>query len=77
MSPEESAKFKARLHRLRASRYRTMAAWEELNATVAEASIAAANFVALIRAAETREVAEHPDLAELNLQLDGYYGDHL
>jgi hypothetical protein len=32
-------------------------------------------FAELLTEAEVREIAEHPDLAELNVQLDGYYGD--
>lgn len=30
----------------------------------------------LLTEAEVRQLAGHPDLAELNLQLDGFYGDN-
>ncbi|MEV6833786.1 hypothetical protein AB0N17_04565 [Streptomyces sp. NPDC051133] len=29
----------------------------------------------LLTEAEVRELAEHPDLAELNVQLEGFYGE--
>ena len=31
--------------------------------------------VDVLTQAEIRDLAEHPDLAELNVQLDGFYGD--
>lgn len=73
MTPEEQAKITASMHRFRANRLRMMAAWEDLNATAAEAAIPLAAFVKTLKEAEAREIAEHPDLAELNVQLDGYY----
>jgi len=37
------------------------------------AQASAEAFIKAYRASEAKEVAEHPDLVELNLQLDGYY----
>lgn len=74
MTPEE-AKYKARLSRFRASRHRLDAAREDLNASGYEAAAAMIRFGEVVKASEAREVAEHPDLAELNVQLDGYYGE--
>ncbi|MFE2346470.1 hypothetical protein [Kitasatospora cineracea] len=75
MTPEERAEAAARIHRLRAKWFKFLAAREELNATAAETGEAMRKFAAALTDAEKRDVAEHPDLAELNLQLDGYYGE--
>jgi hypothetical protein len=74
MTPEERAEVIARVHRIRAKWFRFQAAREELNATAAEAGEAMRKFAETLTEAEKRDIAEHPDLAELNLQLEGYYG---
>ena len=74
MTPDEKAKFWASLYRIRANAHKLAAARDELNASAIEAAAALRRFAGAFAAAEAREVAEHPDLAELNLQLDGYYG---
>ncbi|MFD5564514.1 hypothetical protein [Kitasatospora griseola] len=75
MTPEERAEVIARVHRLRAKWLRFLATREELNVTAADTGEAMRKFAATLTDAERRDVAEHPDLAELNLQLDGYYGE--
>lgn len=76
MTADEHDAFWARLYRFRASTYRALAARDEMVAKVIEAGTAMRQFAEAWRDAEAREVAEHPDLAELNVQLDGFYGDH-
>ncbi|MBW8704944.1 hypothetical protein MBT84_35655 [Streptomyces sp. MBT84] len=58
----------AKLHRKRAA---------ELDRTAAAmlASRSMRRLVDVLTQAEIRDLAEHPDLAELNVQLDGFYGD--
>lgn len=75
MTPEERAQFTARMHRIRAEWLRLQAAKEDLNATAVEASESIRRFVEAFTEAERQEIAQHPDLAELNLQLEGYYGE--
>ncbi len=74
MSPDERAQFWASMYRIRANAHRFAAARDDLNAAAIEAAASMQRFVEAYAAAEVREVAEHPDLAELNVQLDGYYG---
>jgi len=76
MTADESDEFWARMYRFRASTLRALAARDEMFAKVIEAGTAARKFAEAWVDSEAREVAEHPDLAELNVQLDGFYGDH-
>ncbi|WP_157872131.1 hypothetical protein [Streptomyces silaceus] len=65
---------RARQLRILASLHRKRA--DELERT-AEAGLAARSMrrlTAALTASEVRQIAEHPDLAELNVQLDGFYG---
>ncbi|MGW8326491.1 hypothetical protein ACWGLE_01145 [Streptomyces sp. NPDC055897] len=60
-------RFLAALHRKRAAELDMAAA-----AYVAAGSMQ--RFVEVITESEARELAAHPDLAELNVQLEGFYG---
>ncbi len=66
--------FWERAHRVKAAAHRAAAAREDSFAAMAKTARAMHNFAAGMQAAANREVAEHPDLAALNVQLDGYYG---
>lgn len=74
MTPDERDEFWARMYRFRASMLRALTARDEMMATTIDAATSMRHFAEAMRASEAKEVAEHPDLAELNLQLDGYYG---
>jgi hypothetical protein len=43
-------------------------------AEMIETAIAFRDLATVLRAGDAGDVASHPDLAELNVQLDGYYG---
>ena len=64
---------RAAMHKAMAIQLRMAAATHELAATAAIAERSMRQFVDTWNASVAREVAEHPDLAELNVQLDGYY----
>ncbi|MCX5285951.1 hypothetical protein [Streptomyces sp. NBC_00198] len=66
---------RARLLRLLASAHRKRAAELDMAAAAAEAGGAMQHLADIITAGEARDIAEHPDLAELNVQLDGFYDD--
>jgi hypothetical protein len=70
MSPDE----RAAMHRVRAAHLRVQAAGEDLMAAVCVAAGAFREFTAAFTVSEVREVQQHPDLAELDCQLDGFYG---
>ncbi|MEU8920318.1 hypothetical protein AB0D10_05180 [Kitasatospora sp. NPDC048545] len=74
MTPGEREEFWIRAYRLRAAAHRGAAARDELNATSLEAARAMKALTAAMVDGDTRDVAAHPDLAELDVQLDGYYG---
>ncbi len=57
----------AGLHRKRADEL-------ERAAEMAMASRSMRRFAELLTEAEMRQLSEHPDLAELNVQLEGFYG---
>lgn len=61
------------LFRMRAAAYRAEAAKCELAAVAVGAAAALRGFVETFQAAVDRDVAEHPDLAELNVTMDGFY----
>ncbi|WP_145503109.1 hypothetical protein [Streptomyces sp. CFMR 7] len=67
----------ARMHRIAAAQYRAAAAEQEMLAVMVTTAASLRALGRLMAEAETREVASHPDLAELNLQLDGFYGEAL
>lgn len=70
MSPGQRRAF---LLRVQAMQHRMTAAQLELGATMAEAGESIRKWGAAMQAMYDAEVAEHPDLAELNVQMDGWY----
>ena len=65
---------RAHIHRVMAARIRVFAAIHELAANCALAERSVRHFADAWNAGVAREVADHPDLAELNVQMDGFYG---
>ena len=65
---------RARQLRILAGLHRKRAAELELAAERVLATRSMRRFAELLTEAEVRQLAEHPDLAELNVQLDGFYG---
>lgn len=72
---DEEAEIKAAILRHMADRHRAIAAAFDTAAAYVKATASAQAFTEAFRRSEAREIAEHPDLAELNVQMDGYYGD--
>jgi hypothetical protein len=66
---------RARMLRLAAAAHRKRAAELDMAAAAVIATKSFQRFNDLMTEAEAREVAQHPDLAELNIQLDNLYGD--
>ncbi|MFB6626494.1 MULTISPECIES: hypothetical protein [unclassified Streptomyces] len=66
---------RAASHRLHAAKHRLIAGMHDAGAALAGLAKALHDADAHITATVAREVAEHPDLAELNVQLDGFYGE--
>lgn len=64
---------RARLHRIAAERLRVAAAEQDVAAAAVLATKSMKQFADAFNAGVARDVAEHPDLAELNVQLDGFY----
>ncbi|MBD0743570.1 hypothetical protein [Streptomyces sp. CBMA152] len=64
---------RARVLRILAKRHRLRAAALEASAEMVLTTRSIERFMNLLTEAEARDVAEHPDLAELNVQLDGFY----
>ncbi|WP_329308299.1 hypothetical protein [Streptomyces microflavus] len=65
----------ARMHRIMAARFRAAAAEQEMCAVMVTTAASMRELGRLMAEAEAHEVATHPDLVELNVQLDGYYGE--
>jgi hypothetical protein len=74
MTPDEVRRIEAAVHRYTAAKRDIAAAGHRAAAQLLELAPTIEKAVAAMRAAEVAEVAEHPDLAELNVQLDGFYG---
>lgn len=70
MTPEEHIA----LHRMKAAWYRVLAAQEDMNVACLTTGNAFMRLAAAIREGERRDIQRHPDLAELDAQLDGFYG---
>lgn len=68
---------KARQLRILAKLHRQRAAELEMAAEAVMAGRSVQRLTELLTEAEARDVAEHPDLAELNAQLEGFYGESL
>ena len=66
---------RARQLRILASLHRKRAAELDMAAEAALATRSMRRLAELLTEAEVQQLAEHPDLAELNVQLDGYYGE--
>ena len=71
--PDEIAEAGGRLFALGVER---MLAEREFGIAAEGAALAMQDFVATFQSGIDQDVAEHPDLAELNVMLDGFYGDH-
>ncbi|MCX5054206.1 hypothetical protein [Streptomyces sp. NBC_00474] len=65
---------RARQLRILAGLHRRRAAELEKAAEAALASRSMRRLTEMLTEAEVRDLAEHPDLAELNVQLEGFYG---
>ena len=72
--PSDEYEIRARMLRLLAARHRARAAELDMMAAMAKTTGSMKRLMGMLTEAEAREVAEHPDLAELNVQLDGLYG---
>jgi hypothetical protein len=73
MNPEERRlqqrlRFIAALHRFEVAKL-------EMAAAAIQANAALRGLGAALKAHFDLELAEHPDMAELNVQLDGFYGE--
>ncbi len=66
---------RARQLRILAGLHRKRAAELDMAAEATLASRSMRRLVDLLTEAEVRDLAEHPDLAELNVQLEGFYGE--
>ncbi|MFF0138531.1 hypothetical protein ACFYRN_19075 [Streptomyces sp. NPDC005227] len=75
MSEPTDPALRARMLRLLAAAHRKRAAELDMAAAAAEAGGAMRRLADIITAGEARDIAEHPDLAELNVQLDGFYNE--
>ena len=73
MSEPDRYDLQARKLRILAGLYRKRAAELDATAAVVLATRSMRQFADCLTEAEARDVAEHPDLAELNVQLDGFY----
>jgi hypothetical protein len=74
---EKPDRFELRARQLRilAGLHRKRAAELDLAAEAALATRSMRRLADLLTEAEVRDLAEHPDLAELSVQLDGFYGE--
>lgn len=72
--PIDPYELRARQLRILAKLHRKRAAELEMAAEAGLAARSMRRLTEMLTEAEVRDVAEHPDLAELNVQLDGYYG---
>jgi len=68
-----SPEVRAAAFRHLAQRLRAQAAVFDLAATCVLAQASTEAFATAFRTSEAQEIAAHPDLAELNVQMDGYY----
>ena len=66
---------RARQLRILAGLHRKRAAELDMAAEAALATRSMRRLAELLTEAEVRQLSEHPDLAELNVQLDGFYGE--
>lgn len=70
---ENEAEIKAAMLRHMADRHRAYAAIFDVAAACVKATVSVQRLAEAFHRSEAREVFEHPDLAELNVQLNGFY----
>lgn len=70
---DDEAEIRATILKHMADRYRAYAAVFDTAAACAKATASAQRLTEAFQRSEAREMAEHPDLAELNVQLNGFY----
>ena len=73
--PVDPYEARAARHRAEAIRLKALAATHDIAAAAALAEGGVRQFVDAWNMGVARDVAEHPDLAELNVQMDGFYED--
>ncbi len=73
--PVDPYELRARQLRILAGLHRKRAAELDMTAEATLASRSMHRLVDLLTEAEVRDLAGHPDLAELNVQLEGFYGE--
>lgn len=71
--PIDPYELRARQLRILAGLHRKRAAELDMAAAAGLAARSMRKLTEMLTAAEVRDIAEHPDLAELNVQLDGFY----
>jgi len=72
---KDDDQFRVRMLRLRASAHEKHASFLRMQAKMVEATAAMRAFEESLQEAMDEEVATHPDLAELNVQMDGFYAE--
>lgn len=73
--PVDPYELRARQLRILAGLHRKRAAELDMAAEAGLAARSMRRLTEMLTEAEVREIAGHPDLAELNVQLDSFYGD--
>jgi hypothetical protein len=71
--PPDPHEFRVRMHRIMAGRHRVATAEHEMAAAALKAEKSLRAFAEAWNEGAAKDVAEHPDLAELNVHLDGFY----
>lgn len=71
--PVDPYELRAHMHRIAAGRLRVAAAEQDMAASAILAARSMKQFTEAFNAGVARDVAEHPDLAELNVQMDSFY----
>ncbi|GAA0423745.1 hypothetical protein [Streptomyces luteireticuli] len=70
----DSSQYAEAMHRVAAAIHRVAAGTQGAVGAAARLGGAMHRFTEALAAADAAEIAEHPDLAELNVQLNNYYG---
>ncbi|MGW1839676.1 hypothetical protein [Streptomyces sp. NPDC002067] len=73
MTDPSELEFRAQAERVKAAIYKFRATQSGILANSYQLAAAIARIEETIRQGTDREIAEHPDLAEVNVYLDGYY----
>ena len=69
----DAHEFRVRMHGIMAGRHRVAAAEHKMAAAALKAAKSLRGFSEAWNASVANDVAEHPDLVELNVQMDGFY----